>query len=321
VSIRISAIICTHNRASYLKKAIQSLVDQTLPKEQYEVIVVDNGSTDDTKAVVESFDHFENLRYIYEPVLGLSQARNTGWQNAQGEYVAYLDDDAVSCPEWLERIVVAFETVDPRPGSVGGKVMPIWEAERPAWLPKELEVALTIIDWADKPIFLTEDYQHLRGCNVAYPREILEKAGGFSTSLGRKGKSLLSGEEEFLERHLKEQNFGPYYDPEICVYHHIPAERLVKQWFYRRYFWQGASYEVLQYIEASRKETNWRYLGGAIVNVFRLIKHPTILLSILIPANSGPWVVRKCSSYACLGQIWAQVRIGFGLVRTRKENH
>ena len=133
MSIRISAIICTLNRAAYLEKAIQSLADQTLPEEQFEIIVVDNGSTDNTKTMVEGFKHLENLRYIYEPIMGLSQARNTGWQNAQGDYVAYLDDDAIACPEWLERIVQAFDTVEPRPGSVGGKVIPVWEAERPAW--------------------------------------------------------------------------------------------------------------------------------------------------------------------------------------------
>ena len=228
MNVRISAIICTHNRSAYFKKAIQSLAEQTLPGEQYEVIVVDNGSTDDTKAIVESIKHFENLRYIYEPILGLSQARNTGWQNARGEYIAFLDDDAIACPEWVERIVEAFENVNPRPGSVGGKVIPIWEVERPAWLSKQMELPLTIVDWTDKASFLTEDHQHLRGCNISYPRETLQKAGGFSTSLGRKGINLLSGEEELLERRLKKQALGIYYDPEIYVYHHIPAERLAK---------------------------------------------------------------------------------------------
>ncbi|MEE8471432.1 MAG: glycosyltransferase family A protein [Dehalococcoidia bacterium] len=104
MSIRVSAIICTHNRSDYLRQAIQSLADQTLPTEQYEVIVVDNGSTDNTRAVVEGFDHIANLRYVYEPILGLSQARNTGWQNARGEYIAFMDDDAIGYPtSWKSR--------------------------------------------------------------------------------------------------------------------------------------------------------------------------------------------------------------------------
>lgn len=316
MSIPISAIICTHNRVAYLEKAIQSLVDQTLPKEQYEIIVVDNGSTDNTKMTVESFNQFGNLRYIYEPILGLSQARNTGWQNAQGKYIAYLDDDAIACAEWLERIVRAFETIHPQPGSVGGKIEPIWEVERPAWLSKQMERPLTIVDWRDKAAFLTEDYQHLRGCNVAYPREILEKVGGFSTNLGRKGSSLLSNEESLLEKYLKEQNLGSYYDPEIRVQHHILAERLVKRWFYERYFWQGASNEILQYIETSQKEANWRYLGNALMNALLfIIRHPTSLPAILVPANSRRRVERKCIAYSRLGQIRAQLQIGLGLVK------
>lgn len=308
--IQTSAVICTLNRAAYLEKAILSLADQTLPKEQYEIIVVDNGSTDNTKTIVESF-HLKNLRYIYEPITGLSQARNTGWQNARGKYVAYLDDDAIACPEWLERIVKAFETVHPQPGSVGGKIILIWEAKKPIWLSKQLEVPLGLVDWANKPTFLTEDYQDLRGGNVAYPREILRRFGGFNTSLGHKGGTLLSNDEILLSRCLKRHNLWSYYDPEICVQHHVPAERLVRRWFYRRYFWQGVSEEILQYIETDQNEAKWRYLYWAMANTLHLFRSPRNLVLILMPADSSNWVAGKCSSYNRLGHIWAQLRIGF----------
>src|SRR5690349_21431211 len=128
MTIRISAIIPTYNRADYLGNAIQSLIEQTLPIEQYEILVIDNCSTDRTRQIVcEDFAHVPNLRYIYEPVLGLSQARNTGWQQARGDYVAYLDDDAIASSQWLEKILFTFRTVTPIPGCVGGKVEPIWE--------------------------------------------------------------------------------------------------------------------------------------------------------------------------------------------------
>jgi len=315
MSIRVSAIICTHNRAAYLKKAIQSLVDQTLLKEQYEVIVVDNGSIDDTKAVVKSFECFKNLHYLHDSVLGLSQARNTGWQSARGEYIAYLDDDAIACPEWLERIVQAFETIKPRPGSVGGKVAPVWEANRPKWLSKQMELALTIVDWTDKAAFLTEGYQFLAGANVAYLREVLKRAGGFSTSLGRKGSSLLSNDEILLKRYLTESNLGTYYDPEIYVQHHILAERLVKRWFYRRYYWQGISNEILEYLESHQRGISLRYPYRALLNTLGFVRHPANLLAIIMPASSASQVLRKCRLYAQLGRIWAQVRIGLGLVR------
>src|SRR3990172_11341947 len=109
MSIITSAIICTHNRAEYLTKAIQSLVGQSISKDRYEIIVVDNCSTDFTKEVVERFSSKNYIRYIYEPTLGANYARNTGWRNARGKYVAYLDDDTVACHIWLDKILEVFE--------------------------------------------------------------------------------------------------------------------------------------------------------------------------------------------------------------------
>lgn len=307
MSIRISAIICTYNRAAYLQKAIQSLVDQTLPKEQYEIIVVDNGSTDNTKAIIEGFEHFDNLRYIYEPIIGLSKARNTGWQNAQGEYVAYMDDDAIACPEWLERIVAAFDTVQPQPASVGGKVTPIWEAERPAWLPKQREDALALVDWGDNPKFLTEEHEHHVGCNIAYPLQILQGCGGFSTSLGRKGTNLLSNDENIVRSYVRQHNLGTYYDPEISVQHCIPAERLTKRWFYRRAFWQGVSNEILQYVESGQGQSDWRYLFRAIPSVMGPARDLAIwLLCLILPTKGGNWFEMKCALYGLLGRVRGQ---------------
>jgi glycosyltransferase involved in cell wall biosynthesis len=314
MSIRISAIICTHNRAAYLIKAIQSLVSQTLPKEQYEIIVVDNGSIDETKAIVEGFENFGNQRYIYEPILGLSQARNTGWRNAKGQYVAFLDDDAIACPEWLERIIDAFETVEPRPGSVGGKITLIWEAERPAWLSRHLEGTLGYLDWGNSPMFLSEGYQWLGGGNVAYPREVLKEVGGFSTSLQRKAGDLMSNAEVLLKRYLEGQGLGNYYDPGICVQHHVVAERLVKRWFYRRYYWQGISSTIMKYLESHQHGISFHYLRLAFLNALGFVRQPVNLLAIVIPASSAGQVVKKCRSYTLAGQIWAQVRIGLGLV-------
>lgn len=315
MSIQISAVICTLNRAAYLEKAISSLVNQTLHCDLYEIIVVDSGSNDNTKVIIESFEHLGTFRFISEPIKGLSQARNTGWQNAHGKYIAFLDDDAIACPEWLSRIVKAFETVQPQPGSVGGKVIPIWEAKRPDWLSKQLELPLTIVDWVDKPTFLTEDYQDLRGTNVAYPRELLQRFGGFNTSLGRKGGTLLSNDEKLLNRCLKRHNLQRYYNPEICVQHHVPAERLVKQWFYKRYYWQGVSDEILQYIETYQSGIKPHYLYRGVVNASCFFVNLRNLHTILIPANTRDQIERKCNSYNQLGHIWTQLRIGLGVVR------
>lgn len=131
----LSVIICTFNRAHYLRKAIHSLLKQTLPPETFEILVVDNGSTDETcQMMTEEFDSVTNLRYLYEPTPGLSHARNTGWKHAQGDYVAYLDDDAIAVSDWCHNILNVFKSYEIRPGCVGGRVAPIWESSCPHWV-------------------------------------------------------------------------------------------------------------------------------------------------------------------------------------------
>src|SRR5436309_2344962 len=142
MTIQISALICTRNRADYLRKAMQSLATQSLPCEQYEIIVVDNGSEDHTRAVVDEFASLTNLVYIYEATPGLSRARNVAFRRAKGEFVAFLDDDAVASPQWLEKYLEVFRTYSPTPGSVGGKCEPIWEIPQPAWLEDRLLTSL-----------------------------------------------------------------------------------------------------------------------------------------------------------------------------------
>lgn len=115
----ITVIICTHNREQFLGSCLKSLYQQTLPQEEYEVLVVDNASTDRTKAVCEEYLPHENFCYIFEAIPGLSQARNTGWQHGQGRYIAFIDDDATAVPDWLEKILVSFQESELEPDWVG----------------------------------------------------------------------------------------------------------------------------------------------------------------------------------------------------------
>src|SRR5215207_7374487 len=246
MTVKISAIICTHNRAPYLRKAIQSLLEQTLPPECYEVIVVDNNSSDDTRQVVESFGDIKHLRYLFEPVPGLSRARNTGWRSAKGQYVAFLDDDAVAQPQWIETYLEAFETAKPQPGSVGGKCEPIWEAPRPNWLNEKLLTSLSVYDWSDHPIILSKD-EWVSGCNIAYPVDVLARIGGFREDLGRTGKNLMAGEETFVRRQLDSLGHNTLYDPEIAVGHHVSPARLNKDWFRKHAFGTGKSQAFMDY--------------------------------------------------------------------------
>jgi glucosyl-dolichyl phosphate glucuronosyltransferase len=242
MAIQISVVVCTFNRANYLRKAIQSLIEQSLETNSYEILVVDNRSTDETKQVItQEFSHIPNLRYLYEPIQGLSQARNTGWQNALGNYVAYLDDDAIASFRWLENIIKVFETVTPKPGGIGGKVEPIWEFSKPSWLNDRFLPYLTIIDWSAVPTRLDDTNYYIAGANMAFPKSVLELVQGFPVKLGRQGKKLLSNEELFLAKKIKQSDYSIYYVPELLVKHHIVKSRLNKQWFFQRIYWQGVS--------------------------------------------------------------------------------
>jgi GT2 family glycosyltransferase len=216
-----------------------------LPSEQFEIIVVDNGSVDNTgKMVYEEFASVGNVRYLHEPNVGLSHARNMGWRNAIGEYVAYLDDDAIAASTWLQTALVVFESFKPTPGCVGGKVEPLWESPRPNWLIDDLVGYLTVLDLSSAPIVLN-NVQWLAGTNMSFPRSLLESMGGFRTDLGRKGRRLLSMEEVALQRKLQSEGYSCVYHPEIKVIHHIPSSRLNQNWFLRRVYWQGASEAVI----------------------------------------------------------------------------
>jgi len=239
----ISVVICTHNGAKTINRAIQSLIKQSLPQNTFEILIIDNASTDNTEAVVRRLNDVKNLRYFFEPKLGLSNARNKGWMNAEGKYVAYLDDDAIAGPDWLERILNAFLSV-PTAGAVGGKVDPVWEVAPPPWVNDLLKRFLSLLDWSETPVVL-DDRQYLVGTNICFPRMILDKYSGFPADLGRKGKTLISNEEIELIKKIKKDNYAVYYDPRIRVEHIINSSRLKPNWFRRRFFSQGISDAIL----------------------------------------------------------------------------
>ncbi|NIM15261.1 MAG: glycosyltransferase [Candidatus Aminicenantes bacterium] len=241
MSIIISAVICTHNREKFIREAVTSLLEQTLNKDLYEIIVVDNRSTDDTARIIKEMESREtNIRYVFEENLGLSYARNTGWQNSKGKYVAYLDDDAAASSGWLSGIVKYFEKAGEEIAVAGGKVEPIYEVPPPKWLTSRLKSTLAVIDWSESPLVLSKG-QWLAGVNMAYRKKVLEKFSGFQTELGLKGRNLMSMSEIFMEDRLAANGYKVYYDPKILVKHYIPRSRLTKKWFIRRYYWQGIS--------------------------------------------------------------------------------
>jgi glycosyltransferase involved in cell wall biosynthesis len=241
VDILISVIICTYNRSDYLKKAIQSLVNQTLDRSFYEILVIDNHSTDDTKDIVNNeFSNVQNLRYIFEPIIGLSQARNTGWKKGKGEFIAYLDDDAQASKDWLHTALNIFTHTQPEPLCIGGPILPYYDSPKPAWFEDVYEIRKL----GEQPRFLRPSDRLFSGSNMIFRKEILEYYGGFDTDFGVRGEYLSLGEEDSLFLRIwngEQNNTKLYYSPELMVFHLVPTYKMTLSYQFKRKFVAGIS--------------------------------------------------------------------------------
>ncbi|NEO11930.1 MULTISPECIES: glycosyltransferase family 2 protein [unclassified Moorena] len=236
----ISAIICTHNREEYLGAAIDSLLQQDFA--DYEVIVVDNASSDRTRNIVDQRLDNSRLNYVYEPVLGLSVARNTGAATASAAILAYLDDDAVASPRWLKTIYEAYQSNE-KLAIAGGKVTLLWPdgITSPSWLSPDLAGNLGAYDLGDSLMKIQNAGLTPRGLNYSIRRTFLNKIGGFDVNLGRVGKNLLSNEELHMTELALQDGWQVAYLPDALVAHNVAPERINKRWFLNRGWWQGIS--------------------------------------------------------------------------------
>ncbi|MCU0549667.1 MAG: glycosyltransferase family 2 protein [Leptolyngbya sp. Prado105] len=236
----ISAIICTHNRDRYLGLAIDSLLAQDF--ENFEIIVVDNASTDSTRQVVEARLEDQRLRYIHEPKIGLSVARNTGASIAYGEILAYLDDDAIASPHWLTTLYNAYRS-NTKLAIAGGKVTLIWTdgLSAPEWLSDGLAGNLGAYDLGDAIVKIEQPGLTPRGLNYSIRKKFFDQIGGFDPNLGRVGKNLLSNEELHTTNLALQTGWEVAYIPNAHVAHHVAPERVNRQWFLNRGWWQGIS--------------------------------------------------------------------------------
>jgi glycosyltransferase involved in cell wall biosynthesis len=227
------------------------------------VIVVDNRSTDDTPELVKRYaESHANLHYLFEPILGLSRARNAGLEQVTTRYVAYIDDDAIPERDWLEQIVWAFEKHTPHPAIVAGEIDPIWEAPRPEWLAqRHLHMLSVCPHWGTEPRDLTNG-EWACEANSAYEASALRQAGGFPENLGRKGPVLLSG-ENMVNDIIVHRGGRIFFNPRARVRHLIAANRLTIEWMRSRSFWGGVTAAIVEK-EMSRltgAEAKWRDLS------------------------------------------------------------
>lgn len=242
--LSVSVLICTFNRAALLRETLDSI--RAVPSVRpWSVVIVDNNSSDDTRAVVQdAASSFPvPLEYVFEPRQGKSHALNTGLERCDGDVILFTDDDVRVAPGWLDSACDALQA-QPELDYTGGPVRPLWEAPPPAWLDRtrgDLWGALAILDYGAEPFVFEERHRVPVGANMAVRRRLIERIGAFHPELGRKGRSLLGQEQaEFFARARAAAARGGYV-PAMEVHHHVPASRLTKRYYRRWWFWKGVS--------------------------------------------------------------------------------
>lgn len=241
---KFSFIICTYNRAGYLNDSLSSLLECSTPREQVELLVVDNNSTDETPEMVRSHQKKNpvkniQVRYVKEKRQGLSHARNTGIENASAPLLVFVDDDIRASKKYINSWFHFFEKHS-QIKAAGGKIHVQFDDPRPEWMSSYLLPLLGHHDFGDsiKP-YKKKDYPF--GGNMAFRSEVFEEIGHFNTELGRIGGDLKASEEKELFRRLRDKNEPVYYVPDARLYHRVDASRLTKEYIRRQAIGLGQS--------------------------------------------------------------------------------
>lgn len=238
---KVSAVLCSYNRGRFIIEAIESIFNQHYDKALYEVIVVDNNSTDNTlqllQAYKEAHPHY-HFRFVTEPNQGVAYARTRCAKEAKGEIVAYLDDDSKAQPGWLEGIAVFFDE-HPDAYSVGGKITPYFLTEIPRWYSKYFFGLVGKFDQGNHVKQFTGQ-RYPCGANMAFRKKVFDEIGYFNHELGRSGKGLIATEEKDI--YLRILRFGKkvFYLPQAEVLHAVEANKFDKNYVYRHSMGVGA---------------------------------------------------------------------------------
>jgi glycosyltransferase involved in cell wall biosynthesis len=226
-NIEVSVIVCTYNRDKYLSKTLDHLKNQSLNKDQYEIVIVNNNSRDNTENICKKFlkDSPElNVKYVNETSQGHSYSRNRGIKEAAGSILSFIDDDAFVDQDFIKHIHYFFETYKDAT-ALGGKIIPVYESKEPLWMSRYLLPLVAALDMGGKVIQF-EGRKFPIGANMSFRSFIFEKYGLFNVNLGRKGAGLEGGDEKEVFLRLKKQNEPVYYVPQVLVHHIIPDKRI-----------------------------------------------------------------------------------------------
>lgn len=289
----VSVIIATYNRAAMLDDCLLWLRQQSW-RPGDEIIVADNGSTDDTMAVVaRHHDAAPLIRYILETTPGKSAALQTALSHAGGEVIVLTDDDVRVGPQWITTL--RREMADASVVLAGGPVTPRWERQAPRWLRighgpfTRLAAPIALLDYGTVAADL--DDRTLLGANMAIRREALTELGGFSPHLGKLRDTLLSGEDAELCERVRQRGWCARYVPGARVQHWVPATRMRIGYYLRWFYWSGITHAALD----DGQDTGGRRLVGLPA---WLLRHAVRAVGRAIPAlvQRRPDVLVDCAN-------------------------
>lgn len=252
----ISVIIPTRNRCALLKKCLESLTNQSYSTDSFEVLVIDNGSTDDTRSVVHEFSlQIQHLRYSHVEKPGLHEGRHAGLKLSEGEILVFADDDIQALPTWLEGIQESFQNKEV--GLVGGKNIPNYESDPPDWL-ESLWVTtsdgkyityFSLLDFGDEPKVIHPYF--VFGCNFSVRKDLLLQIKGFHPDGMPQSMLKYRGDgESHVAITLHDMGFKTMYNPKASVKHWVPVSRMNTDYINKRAFAEGITQS---YIDTRKK--------------------------------------------------------------------
>lgn len=233
--MKLSIVICSYNRAQYIGDALDSLYKQTTSLSYFEVMLVDNNSTDGTPEVYKSWREIHpegNFQYLTEHQQGASFARNTGAAHAQSDWLCFMDDDAVAFPDFVANIIKHTQE-KPTIVGFGGKIIPKYIPEKPVWMSYYVSSLVGNFDYSPVPCAFKKGKYPLES-NMVIKKSVFDQIGGFNTTLpGVMGTLRIGGEGKELFYKVIGLGEEIYYDPNIIVYHVVETNKLTKEYLYR----------------------------------------------------------------------------------------
>jgi glucosyl-dolichyl phosphate glucuronosyltransferase len=306
--IKVTVAIPTYNRADFLRQTLAGVIAQQFPREHFEILVLDNNSTDQTRSVVTEFAAAAPApRYILETQQGLDYARNRAIREARGDIILFGDDDILVQPDWIAQMSVPLlADVAQRIGAVGGEVIPIFPDGLPDWVrewhaPLAFRADLGPIDPRHSPM----------GANLAFPKWVFDRLGLFHTALDRAAGNYFSGGDSEMIRRVRSAGLEVWFSPGAAVKHQMPASRTTFR-YARRHAFDSARSRV---IDRANQPGSTAYLTGRLfANAAKALGFAVLALINVLVLRTGAAKKAMVRAWRSCGYLYQIPRSLFGRI-------